>query len=131
VVTILGVQLTDADAAAVLLRRHGDTLDTRGLFAVQISHRSRNALEQGLYTSLRRSDNGSELRCSMVSSAGRARALIGRRMTQSFLGARGLSALRPCGGRLAAGSTLVLRGCMGACVAQALGNGMRLPRLVC
>ena len=49
-VTEVQVRLTAADAAAALLRRDGDTLDTRGRVPVQIGHGSRDALEQGWYT---------------------------------------------------------------------------------
>ena len=105
------------DAAAALLRRDGDTLDTRGRVPVQVGHGSRDALEQEVYPRSGDSDVGGELSTIMPQ---RPRACADRLRT-SFLGA--------CGPAVAAGSTLALHGRMGACAAQALA--VRLPRLCC
>ena len=104
------------DAAAALLRRDGDTLDTRGRVPVQIGQRSRDALEQEVYPGLGDSDVGRRAACKMH-SGGRACA---HRTPMTFLHA--------CGPAVAAGSTLALHGRMGACAAQALA--VRLPRLL-
>ena len=91
-------------------------LDTGGRVAVQIGHRSRNALEQEVYPRLGDSDAGGELTLIIPL---RPRACA-HRLRRSFLGA--------CGSAVAAGSLSAKRGGICACAAQTLAE--RLPRLM-